>query len=195
MSIDWKGIGQKLASTAPLVGAALGGPSGATLGTIIAHTLGVKDDPETVDAALIADPNAMIKLRQLQADTELELKRLAITEQTANLQHQQAIYSAEVSDRESARNFAAKDPKDRVRPTITFALLFSVIFVIVAIFGGLASEVLKDPTAAATVGVVVGYLFGELKTALGFYFGSTAAQDKQSAEIAKAISKPQKDDK
>lgn len=32
---------------------------------------------------------------------------------------------------------------------------------------------MKDPTAAGTLGIMIGYLFNELKPALGFYFGMT----------------------
>ncbi|WP_124600617.1 hypothetical protein [Burkholderia sp. Bp8963] len=44
---------------------------------------------------------------------------------------------------------------------------------------------MKDPTAAGTRGIVIGYLFNELKTALGFYFdfGMTKEASTQTQAI------------
>jgi len=164
--MDWKAIGTKLADVAPWLGAALGGPGGAAVGSLIATTLGTDNDPEKVAAILTKpggglDQEAVIELRKLEANMTIELQRLALQEKLAY-----------IDDTKSARDLAAKGPHDKVRPSITFTLLFGVMFVVVAVFSPIAKEVLKDPTAASTIGIVVGFLFGELKQALTFYFGA-----------------------
>ncbi|MBF0448706.1 MAG: hypothetical protein HQL67_10940 [Magnetococcales bacterium] len=84
MSI-WGDLGQLAAKSAPLLGTMLGGPGGAALGSIIAAKFG--GDPSKPDELLKlvqADPEAAIKLKQIEMDHKVSLEKLAV--QAANNQ-------------------------------------------------------------------------------------------------------------
>ncbi|MEX3555754.1 MAG: hypothetical protein VB131_03830 [Burkholderia gladioli] len=108
----------------------------------------------------------------------------------ARLSYEKDIYAAEASDRDSARRLAAQQPKDWVRPTVTVVLLVGCLAVVFLMLDGRAVQVMKDPTAAGTLGIVIGYLFNELKTALGFYFGMTKDASTQSQTITQFAVSP-----
>lgn len=96
--MDWKEIGRTAASVgAPLLGGALFGPAGAAVGSIIAAQFGVSPDatPDKVLTAIKGDPDAALKLRQIETThverlQELENDRLRI--ETADVQNARSAH-------------------------------------------------------------------------------------------------------
>ncbi len=83
--MDWKEVGDTAIKLgAPLLGGALFGPAGAAVGSIIAGQFGVTEpNPGNVIAAITGDPDAALKLREIETRhterlIELENERLRI---------------------------------------------------------------------------------------------------------------------
>ena len=72
----WDSIKDTVGSIAPIAGTILGGPAGGAVGGMIASALGVANTPDAVAAAIKADPDAAIKIRQIEA--QLEQTKLAV---------------------------------------------------------------------------------------------------------------------
>ena len=72
----WESIKDTVASIAPMAGTLLGGPAGGAVGGLIASALGVKNDPDEVARAIQSDPQAALKLRQVEM--QLEQTRLEV---------------------------------------------------------------------------------------------------------------------
>ena len=72
----WESIKETVGSVAPMAGALLGGPAGGAVGSMIASALGVENNPDSVAKAIREDPQAAIKLRQIEA--QLEQTRLEV---------------------------------------------------------------------------------------------------------------------
>lgn len=70
MSFGWDNVKSAISTAAPLLGTALGGPAGGAIGGAIAGLLGVENSPEAVEAELRNNPEALLKLRGLEADLE-----------------------------------------------------------------------------------------------------------------------------
>ena len=83
--MDWKDVGTALANVAPMLGTLLGGPAGATIGSLIAHEFGTSSDPASVSAAITADPNAAIKLQQIVVDHDIAIKQMIFQQAQAEL--------------------------------------------------------------------------------------------------------------
>lgn len=181
--MNWSDIGNIVGKTAPIVGTLLGGPAGAAVGALVADVLGVQSEPGAVSAALAGNPDALVRIQELQVNAKVQLQQLAVTAESNRLQAEAAQYTAEAADRDSARQLAAKQPNDFVRPTLTMIMLFGSLFVVVAIMLGWANEAITDPTAALTVGTVLGLWLGMTKEVMGFWFGMTKESQKQSAVI------------
>lgn len=181
--MNWSDIGGIVGRAAPIVGTLLGGPAGAAVGALVASALNVPADPGAVSVALAGNPDAMVRIQELQLTARVELEKLAVQAETVRLQAAGAQYAAEAADRDSARQLAAKQPNDIVRPALTFIMLGGSLFVVVAVLIGWANEVIKDPTAALTVGTVLGLWLGMTKEVMGFWFGMTKESQKQNAIV------------
>jgi hypothetical protein len=181
--MDWKDIAGKVGAVAPLLGSLLGGPAGSLVGSVVASALGSASDPASVETALLASPEALARVREVESNNRVELERLAYQAEATRLQAEQAVYAAEAADRASARELAAKQPNDLVRPSIVFLLLVGALFVLVAVTLGWAREVMADATMSLTLGTVIGYWFNEMKGVMGFYFGMTKDASVQAKTI------------
>jgi hypothetical protein len=86
-------LGRTIAKAAPLLGTALAGPAGATIGSLIASKFGGGDaNPDELNALIQADPEAALKLKEIENTHETQLAQIA-------LQHAQT----EAADFASAR--------------------------------------------------------------------------------------------
>lgn len=64
--MDWSDLKSVIGKAAPIIGTALGGPAGALVGTLVSSALGTDNTPLAVQAALQANPDAFLKLQQLE---------------------------------------------------------------------------------------------------------------------------------
>jgi len=92
--MDWKELGKRVAKYAPELGAAFGGPGGAAIGTLaslVAGAFGLKPDakPEEIIAVIEKDPQAAVKLREIETNAKVEIHRLNV--QLAIQQSQEEI--------------------------------------------------------------------------------------------------------
>lgn len=181
--MDWKDVAGVVGKAAPILGGILGGPAGAAVGSLVATALGTDATPDAVSTALLGDPDAAVKLKELEVNSKVQLQQLAVSAEQNRLQAAAAQYAAEASDRDSARKLAAQQPKDWVRPSITVLLLLGAGGIVFFVFSGMADTLLRDATASLTIGTIVGYWFNELKQVLAFWFGTTGETQRANAEV------------
>lgn len=180
--MEWSDLKSIVGKAAPVVGTLLGGPAGAAVGGLISAALGTENDPDSVSAALIGNPDALVKLQELQTNAKVQLQQLAVTAEENRMQEANKQYAAEAADRDSARQLAAKQPNDWVRPTLTIAVIAATIGVVFMVLLGAADRTLRDPVIAATAGGLVMYFLNESRQVLGFWFGTT--RDEQTTTQA-----------
>lgn len=83
--MDWKDIAGTVGKVAPALGMALGGPLGGAIGAIAASALGVDGTPDAVAQAVSNDPEAAIKLRQVELEHQAEITKAILTAETEQL--------------------------------------------------------------------------------------------------------------
>ena len=184
MGISWKDIGEVVGKAAPIVGGLFGGPAGAVVGGLVSAALGVDNTPEAVDAALKADPEAMAKVIEIQTNAKVQLQQLAVQAEQNRLSAENAQYTAEANDRDSARKMAMARPDDWwIRPVIALSLLAGAMVIITFIFVPGTRDVIKDPIATGMLGTLFGFWFKELSQVMGFYFGATKEASDSTRKI------------
>jgi len=77
--MEWKDISKMVGAAAPMLGTLLGGPPGAAIGAMIASGLGVGATPDEVSQALTVNPDAAVKLKQIEATRQTELQALVVS--------------------------------------------------------------------------------------------------------------------
>lgn len=181
--MDWKDLAGVVSKAAPVLGGILGGPAGVAVGGLLATALGTDASPDSVSAAILRDPQAAIKLKELETNSRVQLQQLAVTAEQNRLQAAAAQHASQAADRDSARRLAAQQPRDWVRPAVTVLLLLGAAGIVFFVFSGMAEGLLRDATASLTIGTVIGYWFNELKQVLAFWFGTTGETQRANAEV------------
>jgi hypothetical protein len=165
----------KIANAAPLLGSILG-PGGAVAGTaikVIASALGVEEQPAAIEAEIQANPEALLKLKELEANHKIEWEKLAIEGERLRL-----------TDVQSARQRQIDTEKSTGKRDIN---LYILAWVIVAGFFILLFLLMKVAIPADQNGVIF-MLFGALSTGFGqvlqYFFGSSKGSADKAIQIA-----------
>jgi hypothetical protein len=168
--MDWKSIAGSIASFAPTIGAAIGGPVGSVAGMgikALAGAFGIDsaaDDVEVqVNTALKQmTPEQAMQIKNADKQFKLEMEKLGVD-----------VFKLEIQDRSNARELykATRNPTPMI---LTYLLVIIAGGIVYAVFNSQLTGIDKT-----LVGAVVGYVFGELKAATSFWFGSSkGSQDK-----------------
>ena len=94
------GILKNLVGTvAPTIGTALGGPMGGMAANMISEVLGCDPEPKKIQKAMeTASPEQLAQLKKVEADFEVQMKKLDID-----------LFALETADVQDARNKFGKD--------------------------------------------------------------------------------------
>lgn len=74
--MNWKDIAGLVGNAAPILGTLVGGPAGGAIGAMIASGLGCGNTPDDVKVALATNPDAAVKLAQIEKDRQVDLQQL-----------------------------------------------------------------------------------------------------------------------
>lgn len=165
-----------IATVAPILGTALGGPLGALAGGLLAKALGkdgVPADPKTIEKMLLGqDPATLLALRGVEADLQKHMADLGV-------QEDQLAYADVDSARK--REEAVKDNTPSHMAYLVTAGFFGVLGFL--LWNG-------KPTVGGDVMLV---MVGSLGTAwtgiIGYYFGSSASSNKKTDGMVAALQK------
>ncbi len=161
MSKGWDKVKQFISGAAPVVGGLVGGPAGGAVGALIASALGTENDPEAIMKKLETDPEALIKLKQLESD-----------ERQHFLDIQLSTLQTELADVQSAR----EAHKSHWMPSaITLALTLMVCAM------GALLVMYPIPTENKDMSV---YLFGQITgtftTAVAYWIGTSRSSHEKN---------------
>lgn len=152
--MDWKQVGQSVAAAAPALGLALGGPAGGAIGSLVAAAFGVDSTPESVSKALVTDPDAAVKLQEIQ---------LRHAEVLAAIAAQQ--YAAQLADTQQAR----VTHQGHWMPWVLTVVLAAMVAAM-----GVGLFILDTPSEnREVVYLLAGQLLGAFATAIAYWLGSS----------------------
>jgi hypothetical protein len=180
MALDWKDISGTVGKFAPMLGGLLGGPAGAAIGSVVASALGTGSTPDEVSQALTTNPDAAVKLRQIEADRTVKLQELVTQQALAALQAHTAELQSDAADRADARKMQAN-----VRSFVPAVLAIGVTAGFFGVLGLLLSGTFK-PTDNQALLILLGSLGASWGAIVNFYFGSSAGSHRQTELLAQA---------
>jgi len=82
----WNQVKSVIGSAAPMVGTLLGGPAGTAIGAMISSALGVENSPDAILKELKDNPDAIIKIKQIEANHSEKLQALSLSAGTQRLE-------------------------------------------------------------------------------------------------------------
>ncbi len=184
--MNWSDIAGAVGKAAPILGTLVGGPAGAAIGGVIASALGTENTPEAVNAALQANPDAFVKLKQIESDERVKLQQMALAHADNALAADTAAQAAEVEDRKSARArdmaYVAAGKQNRRADIMVAVDAIGLIACLVA----LAFFRTNLPENVAGLLTTIATLFGLcLRDAHNFEFGSSRGSAEKTQLMAK----------
>ncbi len=176
---DWKEI---VRTVAPSLGSALGGPLGGVATKYIADKfLGNPNagEAEIIEAVNSATPEQLAKLKQVDRDFEIEMRKLDID-----------VFKIEVDDRRSARELF----KVNIWPQITLSAIFVIGYFFVLFYlldphkftipGPNGQPVdINDDWIKGVFTTVLGVLTAAIPQILNFWFGSSLGSKEKTASL------------
>jgi hypothetical protein len=176
--MDWKGIGKTVMKSAPLIGTILGGPAGGAVGSVVSmvgSALGLKPDettPDAVSTILAQDKDALLKLKQLEADHKVELEKIAL--------ESDRMYLADTADARAREVAITQATGKRDALLVGLALILTVGF-----FGTLATMLsIEVPEGQSDViYLLIGSLVTGFGTVMNYFFGSSKGSADKTAAI------------
>lgn len=173
MTDFFKQAGGILAALAPTVASVLGGPLAGMATTAIIGALGLAPDAskeQVMQAIAGATPEQLIKLKEVEAQLILDLKKLDVDLEKV---------SADNTRDARAREVATKDWTPRV-------LAFSIM----ALYIGVQAYILGYVVPEASVNIVMrslGTLDAAVGLVLGYYFGSSVGSANKTDQVSTLI--------
>lgn len=165
--MDWSAVGKQVALAAPVLGTALAGPVGAAAGALVAAAFGVDAQPDVVAEAVKNDPDAALKLKQIEHSHDEALRAMDIDEL-------KAIFS----DVQNARVAF----KDHWMPSVITAALFLLVSVVM----GCLLFFAVPETNQRVIDLMLGQIIGAFASAIAYWIGtSRGSAVKQSMLAAK----------
>lgn len=178
--MDLSNLGKTVAKFAPLLGSILPIPGGAMIGELIAHEFGGNaNNPDDLTARIVADPNAEVKLAEIQANCKVQLQQIAMQ----NAQNELAAQTAEIeSDRLDRADARKNNNRSYMPEMVTF-------IIIVGFFGCFYMLLELNPTARDQQ--VLFMMLGTISTAFGgavtYWLGSSAGSRNKDQAIHTAL--------
>jgi hypothetical protein len=192
--MNWADLAGKISAQAPGVGALIGmiagGPVGTTVGgaagkaiQVLAGLFGIdpeKATPESVDAAIAVDPQALLKLKMAEMTHQEEMARIFLEEE--RLDHDQT--RAELADVQSARSREVEIVKATGSKDTN---LYVLAWTLIGGFFALTATLMFMPLPPDQSGVIF-MLFGALSSGFGcvisYFFGSSKGSADKSMLLA-----------
>jgi len=169
--MDWKQLGKTVAKAAPLLGSALG-PGGAAVGGIIASVFGTKNEPDAIAEAVASNPDAAIKLREIENAHAVKLADIALEGERVRLAD-----VANARDREV--ELARIGSKGQYAGHVVALVVTVGFFVILGFL--LATPRGADPGQAMLL--LLGSLGAGFMTVIQYYLGSSKSSSEKTAMI------------
>ena len=167
--MDFKKIGDIVGGAAPWIGSLLGGKAGEAAGSLVASVLGCDPEPDAIEAAIKADPEALVKLKQAEMDHKVELEKIAFKEKQLDIEHRKI-------DTDDIKNARERDAKLKLagyknhRADIMVLVAFIAFVFICWLING--NSTIK-PEVLAIFNMSIGALLKMLSDAFSFEFGSS----------------------
>ena len=178
----WDNIKELIGTSAPVIGTLLGGQAGGAVGGLISKVLGVDNTPEAIELALMNNPDALLKIKELETSkqlailqAELEQKRIDVGSVIENRKLDNEKDQMFLSDKQSARSRQVDSEKATGKVDVALYVIAGVI--VVAFFVSILALIFITLDKQSGTYELLLMLFGALTTKFGtvvdYFFGAS----------------------
>ena len=161
MGDTWDKVKGIISGAAPLVGTLVGGPAGGTVGTLISSALGVDDSPDAIEMELRNNPDALLKIKELEITHKTRFEEMALEETRAHL-----------ADTQDARRAEIERMKSGGDNRFMYALATIIVIGFFGVIAGLYFKAIPKESRDVAL-VLLGTLASEFGVIVKYFFGSS----------------------
>lgn len=174
----WESIKEIIGEGAPIIGGLLGGKAGGAVGELIASALGVDNSPESIEKALKNNPDAMIKLRELENSKEIAILQAQLESKRIDIEDKRVDNETEklfLDDKGSARAREIDTTKATGKRDYALYVLASVIVTafFVSMWLLIQTPLVKDSGSYELLLIMFGALGAKFSTVVDYFFGAS----------------------
>ena len=175
----WESIKELIGNAAPVVGSLIGGGAGNAVGELVAKALGVENSPEAIEAELRNNPEALLKLKELEVSKELAILKSQLENKQEDNRHVESYVNAQVSEYDSSRNMQIEALKQDDTFAKRFVYYFATYWSFMATLYIFIITLVEIPeTSTRFADTTLGFLLGTvIATLIGFFYGNSIKKD------------------
>ena len=178
--MSWDDIGKTIGKVAPMLGTLLAPATGGAslaVGALISSVLGVENEPEAIDKALKNDPDAFLKLKELELKESDSLRAQVLA--LAKLENEKYT---KAHDTYQTKNDMADIIADRIiKRNLPYIVVLVITNLVLIYF--MKTEVALLAIASNIIGITIGNLFSERQAIVNFFFGSSLGSKQKSLQL------------
>ncbi len=170
---------------APLLGTVIGGPAGAVIGQMVASQFGGDaDDPADLMYKIVADPNAAVKLAEIQNNSKVELSRIAMQMAENDLKYETQKIDLSNQNTKSARDSNALTKS--LMPQIISVIIMLGFFLSIWLVASLHQEEQDQQILYMLLGTMAS-AFGAV---INYWLGSSAGSHSKDIALLNSVPAP-----
>lgn len=186
--MSWEDIKEFIGESAPVIGTLLGGPAGGAVGGLIAKTLGTNNSPEDILTALNSNPDALIKIKELETSKELAIlqAQLEATKVNINAELEKTKYLYDDTKDARAMTVSVQETLNASWLAKNTAYILDFIIIIATITLGLMLFFVIIPQENMNIAnIMFGAMLSYCSTVFGYHRGSSKGSTEKQEFINK----------
>ena len=176
----WDKIKELIGDSAPVVGGLLGGPAGAAVGGLISKALGVENNASEIEKELIDNPDAFLKLKELEMSKEIAVLKSQYDNKVEDNRHEEHYANVNVGYKQNARGSSHLyelqtdiGKKIFVQTSILVPLLIMINILLISYASDLKLGDAMISMVSTLIGIALNNAYRERQSMIEFLFGSS----------------------
>ena len=180
----WDKIKELIGDSAPIVGGLLGGPAGAAVGGLISKALGVENNASAIEKELINNPDAFLKLKELEMSKEIAVLKSQYDNKVEDNRHEEHSVNLEVNDKQNARGSnhlyeLQTDIGKRIfiQTSIIIPLLIMINVLLISYAADLKLGEAMISMVSTLIGIAINNAYRERQSMIEFLYGASVGKN------------------
>ena len=180
----WDKIKELIGDSAPVVGGLLGGPAGAAVGGLLSKALGVENSASAIEAELVNNPEALVKLRDLEMSKEIAVLKSQYDNKVEDNRHEEHSVNLEVNDKQNARGSnhlyeLQTDIGKRIfiQTSIIIPLLIMINVLLISYAAELKLGEAMISMVSTLIGIAINNAYRERQSMIEFLYGASVGKN------------------
>ena len=180
----WDKIKELIGDSAPIVGGLLGGPEGAAVGGLLSKALGVENSASAIEAELVNNPEALVKLRELEMSKEIAVLKSQYDNKVEDNRHEEHGVNLEVNDKQNARGSnhlyeLQTDIGKRIfiQTSIIIPLLIMINVLLISYAAELKLGEAMISMVSTLIGIAINNAYRERQSMIEFLYGASVGKN------------------